>query len=281
MDITLMVILGSAIIILIVISIGFKLVLDMLRKSQIENKKWAEETQNLFSTNYEKLFASIEAKSNDIVAKFILELHKNLEQNSNNFRDINSLINKTVLSLENSTKTNVSLIQKEIAQQYTIVLNQIEHNSKINEENKVILDTKLNNNLSNIISIVNNLRLNNLINVSNEIGKYRNGIYEDTHFIQEVGHCKIFKLTDKTTGEITNIHYDENGEKLYTETYVDDILQYKMNYRNKKLKNGIEFNKNGNVLFEYFYDEAEEISKKLEYIYDEEFNLTETQETNY
>ena len=33
------------------------------------------------------------------------------------------------------------------------------------------------------------------------------------------------------------------------------------------IKDGIEFDKDGNVIFEYFYNEAEEISKKIEYEY--------------
>ena len=49
---------------------------------------------------------------------------------------------------------------------------------------------------------------------------------------------------------------------------VDEKVIYGgIKYQNDKIKDGIEFDKDGNVIFEYFYNEAEEISKKIEYEY--------------
>lgn len=44
-------------------------------------------------------------------------------------------------------------------------------------------------------------------------------------------------------------------------------MKFLIKYQNDKIKDGIEFDKDGNVIFEYFYNEAEEISKKIEYEY--------------
>jgi hypothetical protein len=103
--------------------------------------------------------------------------------------------------------------------------------------------------------------------LSNEINKYRQGVLEDEFFLQEVGHCKIIKFTDKSNNDFTEVFYNDSGEKLYAETYSEDKLKFLIKYQNDKIKDGIEFDKDGNVIFEYFYNEAEEISKKIEYEY--------------
>lgn len=314
MDITLISIICSAIIILIAVVIGFKQVLDAIKQSNTENRKGEETFQNIFSENQEKLVTLIENKSNEIITKFVAEVHQNLEQNIGNFTEIKSLVKTATSSLETSLKTYTTTIEKEITKSSATLIkqneqikdftydslikakdeltkelsefskentNNIQKYSQNQERNNINLQTKLSNNFSNMVQLVNNLRLDNLINVSNEIGKYKEGIYEDDHFLQEVGHCKIIKITDKSSNEITNVYYDENGEKSHTETFDKDILKYMMKYQNGKLKNGIEFYKNGEILFEYIYDDAEEVSKKIEYIYDEKAQLKEKKETNY
>lgn len=115
---------------------------------------------------------------------------------------------------------------------------------------------------------INHTRLSNIIHFAAEIAKYRNGVYEDQYFIQEVGECKIFKITDKKTQEVSNIYY-ENNLKSFTETFLDNKLKHKMYYDKGLLATAEDFDKNGNLAASYEYDEAGEITSKTEYEYDD------------
>lgn len=226
-------------------------------------------------------------------AKLVKELY--VEQ----FRIISQEINK---KSENIVNQNVELnnhIQKDLIKSKDNILEELKELNQLSRNNferissnildsslqqekvGITIQTKINNTFFNMVTLVNNLRLDNLINVSNEINKYKEGIYEDEHFLQEVGHCKIIKITDKESQDITYINYTVNGEKSYTETRHDNILKYSMEYENNKLKIGKEFDVNGEISFEYFYNEMEEIDKKIEYIYDNNLKLKDKKEINY
>lgn len=310
MDINLISIISSTTIILIFIAVISKFFLDNLKQLDVSNKKVEDMFQKMLLENQENLLLSIEKNTNDIMKKFEIELNTHLEQINNNYNEVKSLINNSNtsiksygLELKNEFKeqskniidqnefikksTNDFIIEikdnliKELSSFSIENSENIKKYSQNQDKNSINLQTALNSNFLNMIKLVNNLRLDNLINVSNEISKYKEGIYEDDHFLQVVGHCKIIKITDKKSGEITDVYYDENGEKSFTETFDKDLLKYTMKYENGKLRNGIEFNQNGEISFEYIYDDAEEISKKIEYIYDESTQLKEKKEINY
>lgn len=119
---------------------------------------------------------------------------------------------------------------------------------------------------------INHTRLSNIIHFTTEIAKYRNGVYEDKYFIQEVGECKIFKIIDKKMNEITNIYYQDNL-KSFTETFLANKLKHKMYYAEGLLVTAKDFDVNGNIVVSYEYDEAGEISSKTEYEYDNNGDL--------
>lgn len=336
MDINTISIISSAVVILIVVTIGLKKILDILVGINIKIKSNEEIFQNIFSQNEEKILKFVEETNKETFNKL-------KEHNNNNFKEIQSLIIKDTILLEKAILNSINTIQKEIQneaklekelylEQFEIILQEINtksenivnqnvqlntHIQKDLSESKndmlkelkelsqlsknnfeiirndvvnsfvqqekvgITIQTKINNTFFNMVTLVNNLRLDNLINVSNEINKYKEGIYEDEHFLQEVGHCKIIKITDKESQDITYINYTDNGEKSYTETYHDNILKYSMKYENNKLKIGMEFDVNGEISFEYFYNEMEEIDKKIEYIYDNNLKLKDKKEINY
>lgn len=298
MDTTLIVILGSMVIILITILIGFKKNLDLSKELNLKLKDF-----EIFTLENQKvLSSSIEEKSLDIIEKLRNEIMKTLEKNVSMSNEQKLLVEqflnlteKEFIDLKKQNEVNFSQIIKnedstqKIILEYTNNVNEkMETLIKINEKNLNILDKnttniqiKIENNFQNMVQLVNNLRLDNLINVSNEISKYKQGIYEDEHFLQEVGFCKIIKISDKKSGDITNVHYDENGQKLYTETYNGEVLKYSMQYENNKLKIGKEFDVSGKISFEYFYDDLEEIVKKIEYIYGNNSQLQTKNEINY
>ncbi|WP_375724115.1 hypothetical protein LXN10_01050 [Arcobacter sp. KX21116] len=226
--------------------------------------------ENELQLNFKSIHNSSEKQSNNLI--------ETITKYSENILTQNNELNK--LSKEILTNSFES-ISNQIIESSNTTTKSINKYLEIQDKNTINIQTKLDNSFSSILQLVNNLRLDNLINVSNEIGKYKEGIFEDEHFLQEVGHCRVIRLTDKVSGNITNVHYNENGEKSYTETYSSDFLIYKMNYQSGKLISGVEFNNNGDILFEYFYDDAEEVKKKIEYIYDQNFNLKEQKKINY
>jgi|GEM_PF-3293702 len=149
------------------------------------------------------------------------------------------------------------------------------------EEQTINTKNKFDSNFHNTIKIINNLRLDNLINVSNEIQKYTSMTISDENFIKELGHCKVLRVTDKATNDITDVFY-ENGIKTHTETLNDGILKYSMQYNENGLQTeGLEYNDQGDVSFAYEYDLAGEVTTKIEYQYDTSGQLLDTTQTQY
>lgn len=278
MDIVLVSVAVSAVIILVAIFIGFKKVIDvnhlLIKKQEETDKKLLEFVENELDNGFKS--------SNEELKNVAVSIKSSLDENIDAVSKRISTLSDTVTE---SIKTESQMLKKSLEASLEKHSNttdtKINEVLKIQDKNMINLKSKLENNFYNVVKLVHNLRLDNLINVSNEISKYKEGVYEDEHFLQEVGHCKIIKLTDKNSGEITNVYYDENGNKSYTETLSNDKLKYKMQYENGKLSNGAELNNDGDIVFEYFYDDAEEVNRKIEYIYDENANLKDKQETIY
>lgn len=201
------------------------------------------------------------AKKLNVMAEEILENNKNIKLN-------NEFILKTSLELKNVREHDFVNFNKDIKLLISNIENKIENYIKYQDKTTINLGTKLDSYFVNITKIISTLKIDNLISITNEVNKYRQGILEDEFFIQEVGHCKVVKFTDKSNNDFTEVFYNDLGEKLYAETYSENKLKFLIKYQNDRIKEGIEFDKNGNEIFEYFYNEAEEISKKIEYEYD-------------
>jgi len=284
MDTTSLIIIGSAVVIIIVITLGVKQILDLVGKvkeAQSQNIEAIKSETNEVVDNLKNEVKELE----QTFSQTIKNQFSNLEQDISSYRkDVLNSISNTQESLEklileenlivdNKTNSIKSLVES----LNEILINSIEESNE-SMQNKL---SKIENNYTSVVSLVNNLRIDNLINLINGIGEYKEGIYEDEHFLQEVEHCRIIKLTDKSTKEVTHVYYGENGEKSYTETFLNNRLKYIMKYEKGKLKTGFELNDDSETLFEYSYDDAEEISKKIEYIYDANSKLKDKIETNY
>ena len=125
------------------------------------------------------------------------------------------------------------------------------------------------------------LKLTNYIDAANGIYQSQEHTYENEFFIQEVGHCKIVKIIDKQDQSVTNVYYNENEKKSYTETFNENLLTYSAHYAEDKLTRGCEYDVKANLLFEYFYNEIGEVIKKVEYLYAEDGTLEKTLNTTY
>ena len=214
------------------------------------------------------------SKKLDVIDKYVLENSKKLNniveqilESNKNIKLNNENILNTSMELKNTIKQDFVIFNNDIKLSTSSIEDKVENYIKSQDKNAINLGTKLDNYFTNITKIISTLKIDNLISITNEVNKYRQGILEDEFFLQEVGHCKIIKFTDKSNNDFTEVFYNDSGEKLYAETYSEDKLKFLIKYQNDKIKDGIEFDKDGNVIFEYFYNEAEEISKKIEYEY--------------
>ncbi|WNL34379.1 hypothetical protein QT384_10705 [Arcobacter cryaerophilus gv. pseudocryaerophilus] len=225
--------------------------IDVIDGHILENSKKLDVIDKYVLENSEKL--------NNIVEQ-ILESNKNIKLNNEN-------ILNTSMELKNAIKQDFVIFNNDIKLSTSSIEDKVENYIKLQDKTTINLGTKLENYFTNITKIISTLKIDNLISITNEINKYRQGVLEDEFFLQEVGHCKIIKFTDKSNNDFTEVFYNDSGEKLYAETYSEDKLKFLIKYQNDKIKDGIEFDKDGNVIFEYFYNEAEEISKKIEYEY--------------
>lgn len=225
--------------------------IDVIDGHILENSKKLDVIDKYVLENSEKL--------NNIVEQ-ILESNKNIKLNNEN-------ILNTSMELKNAIKQDFVIFNNDIKLSTSSIEDKVENYIKLQDKTTINLGTKLENYFTNITKIISTLKIDNLISITNEINKYRQGVLEDEFFLQEVGHCKIIKFTDKSNNDFTEVFYNDSGEKLYAETYSEDKLKFLIKYQNDKIKEGIEFDKDGNEIFEYFYNEAEEISKKIEYEY--------------
>ena len=225
--------------------------IDVIDGHILENSKKLDVKDKYVLENSKKL--------NNIVEQ-ILESNKNIKLNNEN-------ILNTSMELKNTIKQDFVIFNNDIKLSTSSIEDKVENYIKLQDKTTINLGTKLENYFTNITKIISTLKIDNLISITNEINKYRQGVLEDEFFLQEVGHCKIIKFTDKSNNDFTEVFYNDSGEKLYAETYSEDKLKFLIKYQNDKIKDGIEFDKDGNVIFEYFYNEAEEISKKIEYEY--------------
>lgn len=284
-----MVLLLGLVLILLTVFIMMKIVMDKFKnlnskleaidKYILDNSKKLDDIDGYVLENSKKLeiineYILVNSKKLDVIDRYLLEnseklnnIVENIIKSDKNIKLNNEIILNSSMELKNTLKQDFENHNNDIKSSISNIENKVENYIKLQDKMTINLGTKLENQFTNISKIISTLKIDNLISITNEINKYRQGVLEDEFFLQEVGHCKIVKFTDKSNNDFTEVFYNDSGEKLYAETYSEDKLKFLIKYQNDKIKDGIEFDKDGNVIFEYFYNEAEEISKKIEYEY--------------
>lgn len=274
------IIISSSVVLLGAIVFLFIKIQDVIKSNKL-NKDLVIEELTLLSNKMDEL----ENENSKLREQSSREIIDTLRTNIKSIDHKIALSNKGLISNNDKTK---SAIFDELNTTYDNLVSNINKVKQDTQEfavnfEKYQIDNKnqLENSFQNTVRLVNNLRLDNLINVSNEIGKYKNGIVEDEYFLQEVGSCKIIKFTDKQSNEVTEVYYNESGEKSHTQTFLEDKLKYEMKYTDGKLSNGVEYNEQGQIIFAYEYDEAGEVSTKIEYAYDKSGKQKEISKIKY
>ncbi|WP_371377693.1 hypothetical protein [Thalassotalea aquiviva] len=129
--------------------------------------------------------------------------------------------------------------------------------------------------LEQLTSLIASLRIENLIEITNELAKHQELSVDTDEFTKQLGDCKVLKITDKHSGQVTEVFY-ENGIKRSSDTFDGDLLKYQMFFNEDgKPEKGLEFDKQERIIFEYLYDDAGEIHQRTDVTYDENGNKSE------
>ncbi|EJL6400758.1 chemotaxis protein [Vibrio navarrensis] len=135
--------------------------------------------------------------------------------------------------------------------------------------------------LEQLTTQIQQLRADNLVSLTNELARHQELTIDTDDFVKRLGDCKVTQIEDKHSGQVTQIYY-ENGKKRSSDTFAGTQLKYQMTFNDDgKPVRGCEFDQAGNLVFEYLYDDAGEISKRIETVYDPEGNEKQKLETAY
>lgn len=236
----------------------------------------------------EKIILKIEELSQQAVknnvqqTNLVEELSKSTIQTSDSLQEI---IKATGAKIEKGThvlaKESNGYLQEASEAIKSLITSKVEALEK--DQTTVAFKNKQENlsNIEQLTSLINSLRVNNLIELTNELAKHQELTIETDEFVKQLGDCKVLKLEDKHSGQVTQIYYDD-GMKRSSDTFSGDVLKYQMFYNALgKAEKGLELDTMGNVIFEYIYDDAGEISKKVEFLYDESGSKTGQEEKSY
>ena len=135
--------------------------------------------------------------------------------------------------------------------------------------------------LEQLTTQIQKLRADNLVSLTNELAKHHELTLDTDDFLKKLGDCKVTQIEDKHSGQVTQVYY-ENGFKRSSDTFSGSTLKYQMVFNDDgKPVKGSEFDTKGNLVFEYVYDDAGEISKRTETLYDQTGTKVDTSETAY
>ncbi|WGV98563.1 chemotaxis protein [Vibrio sp. YMD68] len=122
--------------------------------------------------------------------------------------------------------------------------------------------------LEQLTAQIQRLRADNLVSLTNELAQHQDLKLVTDDFIKTLGECKVTHIEDKHSGQMTNIYYEQNIKRR-SDTFAGELLKYQMLFnKDGKPSVGREFDTMGNLVFEYTYDDAGEISKRVETTYD-------------
>jgi hypothetical protein len=246
---------------------------DVETRLHQENKTELAALKQLISDNQSTLALSIESlnvntvEMLDATTKRLNEQFSSLESLLTSEVKNNNTANKELAQLIISTLSdhNAVISAKSEAKVLTQLIDAQEHQKTMAFSSK---QEQLAN-LAQLSSLVQTLRIENIVEITNELSKHNELKVETPDFIKHLGDCKVLKIEDAHSGQVTQVFY-ENGIKRSTDTFAGENLKYQMFYdETGKAQRGIELDTDGKTTFEYTYDDAGEICKRIEFNYDE------------
>ncbi|NQZ04687.1 hypothetical protein [Idiomarina sp.] len=205
------------------------------------------------------------------ITKKVIELDVTLKNQLNEFdKSLKSTATQLQTTTEQYSQTAIDAINESFA---SLNKRQAAYLFKNKQENLA--------NLEQLTSLIQTLRVSNLVELSNELARHQDLTIENEEFVKCLGDCKVTRVEDKYSGQITQIYY-ENNIKRSSDTYAGDLLKYQMFYSaSGKPQRGLELNSAGQPIFEYLYDETGEVESQTEFEYDDAGKQVSKHHTSY
>lgn len=184
-----------------------------------------------------------------------IQLASNINKSQTEIIKSNNQVNENITTKLTSTNSETN---SNITQSQNSLVKEINKHIFINKQSQITLTEQ-------IASYVQSMKIENAIDLTNKLTESRDLKVETEGFIKYLGDCKVTKIVDKAANQQTEIIY-KNGLKVASETYANNKLKYVMSYdRNGKLTNGKEYCDQGKLVFEYQYNEAGEVSNRIDH----------------
>ncbi|MGY2573851.1 chemotaxis protein [Vibrio sp. C8] len=197
------------------------------------------------------------------------------------FSELKANQEESFKALTKKQNEEFSLVEKLVGQSYNNLKEQLMTLKQLNERSEFTSKQSMTSLLEQITTQVQKLRADNLVSLINELAKHQELEISTDDFIKKLGDCKVTQIEDKHTGQVTHIHY-QNNVKRRSDTFSGSKLKYQMIFNEDgKPSVGTEFDNAGNTIFEYTYDDAGEINKRVETIYDHTGKQAEQLETTF
>lgn len=252
-----------------------QLILTKLQETQTENTNLYSQLQTLIEQ-----FKLVSSQSAELQQQTLSTVVTQLGSNHN---EAQTSINETRGQLDTALQDSLSKVLAQLGSQHGEMQNHVnEANRQLNtaikhaqvevgkESNKLLFTYKQQQlaNLETLSGLIQNLRVQNLVELTNELAQHTELTVDTQDFVKHLGECKVVKVEDKHSGQVTQIYY-ENGVKHSSDTLLGEQLKYQMFYdHDGKLVKGVEYDDQQRVSFEYLYDAAGEINQRVEFAYD-------------
>ncbi|WP_422446803.1 MULTISPECIES: hypothetical protein [unclassified Endozoicomonas] len=113
--------------------------------------------------------------------------------------------------------------------------------------------------------LIQNLKIDNAVELTNSLANGKELTIENDDFVKHLGECKVSKIEDKSSGQTTEIIYEDN-KKVASQTFADGALKYRMTFDDRgRMVKGEEFDDHENLIFEYQYNSAGEVVNRVEF----------------
>tara|TARA_B100000700_G_C15051492_1_gene860521 strand:+ start:190 stop:978 length:789 start_codon:yes stop_codon:yes gene_type:complete len=213
---------------------------------------------------------SLELFEENISSKLI-ELDSALKKQ---FKELDRVQQSNVSQLKSSHEQHAQYVSDTVKEAFaSLDKRQAAYSFKSKQENLA--------NIEQLTNLIQTLRLNNLVELTNEVARHQDLKIENEEFVKRLGDCKVTRIEDKYSGQITQIYY-ENNIKRSSDTFAGDSLKYQMFYNaSGQPERGLEFNSEGQTIFEYLYDETGEVESQNAFEYDDKGNQVNKEHTSY
>ncbi len=182
---------------------------------------------------------------------------------------LRALAQQHALQAQDALNTHTKQLQQQQSTTQAELIQRLEHLKSVSQSMDFNQQQAKLSLLEQLTSQLQSLRTDNLVSLTNELAKHQELRIENDDFVKQLGDCKVTKIKDKHSGQISHLIY-QDGLKQRSDTYAEEQLKYQMHFdETGKPQQGLEFDEQGNCIFEYHYNAAGEIEQRIENRFDE------------